>query len=140
MKYRFLANGFCYIFLIIPNGFGAIMSTAFVYESKVGWRGVFYLLTGLNAACTACWYFFYYPPTFAMKHGHVPGRRRQYIKDFDYVGASLATLGLLLFLMGLSWGGTTYPWKSAHVITTVVIGFFTLVAFILYEVYVPLKE
>ena len=140
MKYRFLAHGFCYAWLIIPNGFGAIISTAFVYESKVGWRGTFYLLTALNAACTACWYFFYYPPNFSMKHGHGPGRRMQYLRDFDYLGTFLATLGLLLFLMGLSWGGTVHPWKSAHVIATVVIGFILLVAFVLYEVYVPLKE
>jgi hypothetical protein len=52
----------------------------------------------------------------------------------------LATLGLLLFLMGLSWGGSLHPWGSAHVISTVVIGFLLLVAFFVWEAYMPLKE
>ncbi|KAH8647972.1 fungal trichothecene efflux pump [Xylariales sp. PMI_506] len=137
-KYRFLALGFCYTWLIPPNGFGAIIATAFVYESTVGWRGVFYVLSALNAAATACWFFFYFPPSFNMKHGL--GSRRKYLKEFDYIGTLLATLGLLLFLMGLSWGGTQYPWKSAHVITCIMIGFLLLVGFFTYEVYVPLKE
>ena len=34
--------------------------------------------------------------------------------------------------MGLSWGGSLYPWKSAHVIATLVVGFLTCVAFVLY--------
>lgn len=34
----------------------------------------------------------------------------------------------------------SYPWRSAHVITTIVIGFLLLVGFFVYEVYVPLKE
>jgi len=42
--------------------------------------------------------------------------------------------------MGVSWGGSYYPWKSAHVIVTIVVGFFSLVAFVLYEVLAPLKE
>lgn len=138
IKYRFLANGYCYLFEIIPNGFGAVISYSFIYQTSVGWRGVFYLLIALNALCTASWYFFYHPPTFGMKHGRL--RKIQFLKDFDYAGTVLGGLGLLLFLMGLSWGGVMYPWKSAHVISTVVIGFLLLVAFFLYETYMPLKE
>ncbi|KAF2101751.1 MFS general substrate transporter [Rhizodiscina lignyota] len=138
MRYRILANSYCYLWLIPPNPFGPVVGYAFQYNTRVKWRGVFYLLTGLNALCTASWYFFYHPPTFVMKHGH--GRKLKYIKEFDYIGTALATLGLLLFLMGLSWGGSLYPWKSAHVIACIIIGFLLLVAFFLYEAYMPLKE
>ncbi len=48
--------------------------------------------------------------------------------------------GLLIFLVGISWGGSYYAWKSTHVIATIVLGFFALVAFVLYESLVPLKE
>ena len=41
--------------------------------------------------------------------------------------------------MGISWGGSYYPWKSTHMIATIVVGFF-LVAFVLYKVLAPLKE
>ena len=42
--------------------------------------------------------------------------------------------------MGISWGGALYPWKSAHVIATIIVGFLSLVAFVLYEIFAPLKE
>lgn len=62
------------------------------------------------------------------------------IIDFDFVGLILLVGGLLIFLMGISWGGSYYPWKSAHVIATIVVGFLALVAFVLYEAYMPLAE
>jgi hypothetical protein len=36
--------------------------------------------------------------------------RWQQVKSFDYTGISLFTAGLVLFLLGLSFGGATYPW------------------------------
>ena len=62
------------------------------------------------------------------------------MKDFDFVGLILLVGGLLIFLMGISWGGSYYPWKSTHVIATIVVGFLALVAFVIYESFVPLKE
>lgn len=56
----------------------------------------------------------------------------QELKDLDYVGMFLFISGSLLFLMGLSWGGSSYPWDSAHVIATIVVGFCLCVAFVLY--------
>ena len=44
------------------------------------------------------------------------------------------------FILGLSWGGSVYPWKDAHVIATLIVGFLCLVALFVYEAYVPLKE
>jgi hypothetical protein len=46
----------------------------------------------------------------------------------------------VLFLFGLSSGGAVYPWESPEVLSFILIGFFTLVAFVLYECYMPLKE
>lgn len=73
-----------------------------------------------------------------MKHGE--GRKWRFIKQFDYVGTLMVALGLLLFFMGLSWGGVLYAWDSAHVITTIVVGAMLLIAFGLYEAFMPLKE
>jgi hypothetical protein len=42
--------------------------------------------------------------------------------------------------MGLNWGGASWPWDSAHVISTIVVGFFALVAFVVWECYMNLKE
>ncbi|KAF1989204.1 fungal trichothecene efflux pump [Aulographum hederae CBS 113979] len=137
-KWRFLAQGYVFLWGIPSSGFAPVIAYAFVFQTGVGWRGIYYLLIGLNGACTAAWYFFYYPPSFAMKHGSA--RKMRFLKEFDYIGTLMVTLGLLLLLMGLSWGGTLHPWISAHVIATIVIGFILLVAFVLYETFVPLKE
>ena len=64
----------------------------------------------------------------------------QQFKDFDFIGCILFTAGLLLFVMGLSWGGSLYAWKSSHVIATIVVGSLCLIAFFLWEIYMPLKE
>lgn len=59
----------------------------------------------------------------------------QQFKRLDFVGLVLFTGGLCLFLIGLSWGSGTYPWADAHVIATIVVGFVSLVAFVLYGEY-----
>jgi MFS family permease len=138
MKWRFLATGFTFAWAIPLSGLAPAISYAFIFKTSVGWRGIFYLLIALNTLCTAGWFFFYHPPTFHMKH--TTGRKTQFIKEFDYIGSLLMALGLMLFLMGLSWGGALHPWNSAHVISTIVIGFLCLVAFFVYETFAPLKE
>jgi hypothetical protein len=63
-----------------------------------------------------------------------------WIKHFDYVGTLLFTAGFVVFLLGLSWGGSLYAWKSAPVLSAILGGFATLVVFVLWECYGPLKE
>lgn len=138
MKYRFFANGYAFCWLILSNGFGSVIAYSFIYQTSSGWRGIFYLLIAMNVVCTACWYFCYYPPSFEMKHSRAS--KMEYIKNFDYMGTFLATLGQLLFLMGLSWGGTLHPWRSGHVIGTIVVGFLLIVAFFVWEAKANLKE
>ena len=50
----------------------------------------------------------------------------------DLGGTVLFVGGLILFLIGISWGGTQYPWKSGHVIGMILGGAATLVIFVLY--------
>lgn len=81
---------------------------------------------------------FYFPPTF---HEKFSDRKPiQQLKELDYIGIFLFVAGLFVFLLGLSWGGQQYPWKSAEVIATLVIGGVTMVAFALWETYAKLKE
>ena len=42
--------------------------------------------------------------------------------------------------MGISWGGILHPWKSAHTLSAIIIGGVLLLAFFLWEAYMPLKE
>ncbi len=54
------------------------------------------------------------------------------LKRMDFVGLFLFSGGLAVFLIGLAWGSGTYPWKSAHVIATIVVGAVVLIIFVLY--------
>ena len=51
----------------------------------------------------------------------------------DILGFILLTAGLTLFLTGLNSGGGLYPWASAPVLATLIIGLLCLVAFGVYE-------
>ena len=55
----------------------------------------------------------------------------------DYIGTFLFSSGIVVFLLGLSWGGSVYPWKSAAVICAILLGALTLAVFVVYEIYVP---
>ncbi|CAK7215234.1 hypothetical protein SBRCBS47491_002413 [Sporothrix bragantina] len=138
LQWRFLAQAYVFVWGIPGSGLAPAISYAFIYKTAAGWRGIFYFLIALNAITTALFFFFYHPPTFRMKHASA--NKKKFIKDFDYLGIFLVTLGLLLFLMGISWGGTLHPWKSAAVIVTIVLGFLVIVAFVLWETYGNPKE
>jgi len=57
------------------------------------------------------------------------------LKSLDWVGMFLITAGLSVLLIGLNWGGSSYPWDSANVLATILVGFAALVAFCVWEVY-----
>ena len=63
----------------------------------------------------------------------------QLAKQMDWVGFGLFSLGCILFLIGINWGGRQYDWSSAHVIATIVVGAVVLIVLGFYEVYVPLQ-
>ncbi|KAL1891973.1 hypothetical protein Sste5346_007317 [Sporothrix stenoceras] len=139
MKYRFFGNGFLYIFCIPGSGVAPVLAQTFLSKyPSVGWRGVYYLLIGVNGLGLLCWVLFYHPPTFEMKHRNAS--KMAFVKNFDYVGTVLYLGGLLIFVLGLSWGGSVYPWKSGYVIGTLVAGAVGLIALGFWETFVNLKE
>ncbi|KIW07445.1 uncharacterized protein PV09_02284 [Verruconis gallopava] len=138
VKYRFLANAIIFIFSLPTAGFGAAVSTAFILYTEASWRWVYYFLLILNAVTCALYFFFYQPPTLQDKHGK--GHAWGLIKNFDYVGLILFIAGLVLFILGLSSGGSLYPWKDVHTVSWIVIGCLLIVALLLWETYAPLKE
>jgi hypothetical protein len=78
---------------------------------------------------------FYHPPTYDQLHVHGKTKWQQF-KELDFGGLFLFLAGIVLFIVGLSWGGNTYPWKSAPVLCTIIIGLCCLIVFGLYEQYV----
>ncbi|KAL4810449.1 fungal trichothecene efflux pump [Aspergillus unguis] len=133
-KHRGIALGFLALSTVPTQAFGAIIGHALVQYTKQGWRWVFYLSIITHCLCITLYFLCYYPPTYHMLHA----RSRKAIslwRMLDPLGAILFTAGLLLFLLGLSWGGQMYPWKSGKVIGTIVSGAAVLVAFVFWEIY-----
>ncbi|KAK3641236.1 hypothetical protein LTR56_011476 [Elasticomyces elasticus] len=138
VKWRYLANSYAYIVSIPTNPLAAKIAFS-MQKTPIKWRGSFIFMAGVNALSALCWYLFYHPPTFHMLH------RKKLAKDillhFDWIGLLLYTAGLLIFLMGLSWGGGLYPWSDPHVIGTLVSGGITLFGiFPLWSIFLPLKN
>lgn len=141
LKYRYLGIGFLYFYSIPGSGLAPSIAYAFIEKHpSVGWRGIYWLILAINGAALVCWVFFYFPPSFRMKHRNEEAKVSYWLKNFDWFGFFLMASGFLVFLLGLSWGGTVYPWKSAATITSIVGGFIVMVLFALWEVYAPLKE
>ncbi|KAH9902349.1 fungal trichothecene efflux pump [Xylariomycetidae sp. FL2044] len=131
MRYRFAVNSCAFLWALPSAGFGSAVSVAFITYTGVGWRGAYYVLVASHGTSALLYYLFYYPPTFQQKHG--ADSILQWVKDYDYVGTSLYIVGLLLFILGIFWGGVVYPWRHAAVIAPIVVGFVLLVAVFIYE-------
>jgi MFS family permease len=121
-----------YFWVVTGTVFGPAVSYGFI-DSGAGWRWIYYLITITNGVATILWIIFYHPPTYVMVNSR---SKLEMIKEFDYIGFVLFTGGLLIFLIGLSWGGTVYPWKSAAVIASMICGGLALIVLAVYEHYV----
>ncbi|CAK7221376.1 hypothetical protein SBRCBS47491_004509 [Sporothrix bragantina] len=116
-----------------------LVSWAIILHTN-NWRNCYYVMIGFQTLNLAFLLFFYHPPSFADKkdeHGKSP---RQLLAAFDWLGLFLFVAGCTLFIVGLSWGGTTHPWTSAATLAPIIVGFVTLVALGFYEAHANLKE
>lgn len=95
--------------------FGPIIARTFIANTAAGWRWSYYLGIIINGITLILYQCFYFPPTYDQLH--VSGKTKlQQFKELDFVGILLFIAGTVLFLIGLSWGGTTYPWKSGKLL------------------------
>ncbi|KNG90697.1 MFS drug transporter [Aspergillus nomiae NRRL 13137] len=110
----------------IANGIGPVIGGALSSINKDSWRWIFRLNLPLTAITTLCVLFF-------MPLRKVTGDWKMKLKAIDFVGAFLALGSTAVLLLGLTWGGGEYPWASAHVIATIVVGFAVAVGFVLWQ-------
>ncbi|KAK2873628.1 hypothetical protein FQN49_002217 [Arthroderma sp. PD_2] len=110
----------------LANGIGPVIGGALSSISKDSWRWIFRLNLPLTAITTLCVLFF-------MPLRKVEGNWKVKVKAIDFFGVFLALSGATIFLLGLIWGGGEYAWNSAHVISTLIIGFVICVCFVLWQ-------
>lgn len=84
-----------------------------------GWRIAFWMCLGLHIIVFALFFFFYHPASVPNPRGLSVISR---ILEIDLVGLTLLGCGIVPLMMGLIWGGQTYAWNSAAVISCLVIG------------------
>lgn len=61
--------------------------------------------------------------------------RKEILAQIDFLGMIIGLAGFVVFLMGLLWGGTSYPWSSKHVTVSLGVGAGVIVIFVLWEVF-----
>ncbi|PCG92126.1 Major facilitator superfamily domain, general substrate transporter [Penicillium occitanis (nom. inval.)] len=118
--------------------FGGLFAKLFIANTEKSWRWSYYLNIITCGISVILLVFCYFPPGWDTKHKGVS--KMEGLKKFDYVGFVLYAGGLILVLLGLSWGGSSYAWSSGHVVGCLVVGFVSLVAFALYEIFVPMEQ
>lgn len=65
-----------------------------------------------------------------------PTSTKEKLKRIDLLGILVFITSLTILLFTLTAGGTLYPWKSASVIGSLVVGIFGMIGFLFIEEYV----
>ncbi|ORX56219.1 MFS general substrate transporter [Hesseltinella vesiculosa] len=93
---------------------------------RAGWRAVFYMTTGICVVALLMMFAFLEAP-----------KRNVIVKDelkrIDYLGIVLWFTGVVCLVLGLSWGGSTYAWNSATVLSLLCVSVAVLALFTVWE-------
>ncbi|GAA5971251.1 hypothetical protein JCM11641_008282 [Rhodosporidiobolus odoratus] len=68
-----------------------------------------------------------------VKLNNPEGSFREKLRKMDWIGNFVFIPSMSVLILGLVWGGSTYPWRSAHVIAPIICGALGLVAWFFVE-------
>ncbi|KIX07652.1 uncharacterized protein Z518_02305 [Rhinocladiella mackenziei CBS 650.93] len=110
-RYRSIGLAWTELNLLPSATFGPLIARTLA--TNASWRWVFILgiTTGMIALVGTG--IFYHPPS----HPLIEISRRQLLSELDCLGIFLYSAGITVFLIGLGWGGVSYPWASAPVLS-----------------------
>ncbi|PIB02360.1 putative HC-toxin efflux carrier TOXA [Cercospora beticola] len=118
------------IFSILPFLPSVLYGQLIAYYADWRWLG---LICGLWAFIGLVMVVvFYHPPPRVNSQGMTT---REVLRQIDYVGGILSVGGMLMFMMGMQWGGYQYDWDSAHVLAPLILGVVMIIAFLIWESY-----
>jgi MFS family permease len=99
-------------------------------SERLSWRWIFYInlpfgILALSAIVV------WLPASISVRSSHLQGRAA--LRRIDGAGALCSAAATICLLLGLTWGGNTYPWNSAPVIGLFVMTALLLLVFCLFE-------
>lgn len=112
---------------IIPWSPGTLYAN---WIADSSWRWIGCVVAIWNVLSFAVVAFYYRPPPRVNSLGLT---RREMVRRIDFVGGFLITVSLVFILVGINWGGQNYPWRSAHVLSFLILGIFLMICFCLWE-------
>ncbi|OCT51446.1 Major Facilitator Superfamily protein [Cladophialophora carrionii] len=130
-----LLNGIGY--RMVPPGVGPVIGG---YLTNSNWRYCFVLCAGVSVLSIV--------GIFLLRNDLKPGKvsvsrppvgqsRLQILalglSTLDYGGICLFILGVGLLVLGTAWGGSTYPWSSGAVLSSLTLGSIFFILFLVYE-------
>lgn len=125
--------------LVTPfAGFGSIIARELIEYTSFGWRWCYMINVIFNSVTLILLVLCYFPPK--LQDLHTKWTWKTELKKLDYGGILIFTAISVLILVALNWGGSTYPWKDAHVLGPLITGAVLIPVFALYETYMPLEQ
>jgi len=121
-RYQGYMGGVFAIASVIGPLIGGFLTQHASSSVAAGWRWVFYVNLPVGAVALV---------VIALVLQDDPAERRQHRIDYEGVAALVVGAGMLT--LGLTWGGTQYPWSSWQVIAAFIAGVVGVVAFIAVE-------
>ncbi|KAJ1964012.1 hypothetical protein IWQ62_003054 [Dispira parvispora] len=97
-----------------------------VLTDKVTWRWIFYINLPIGAVAIVIVLLFLRIP-------HQRSSLWSKLGRIDYLGTGTLVAGVVFLLLGLMWGGNTYPWSDVRIITFLSLAAALLVAFVIVE-------
>ncbi|KAF2491932.1 trichothecene efflux pump [Lophium mytilinum] len=130
-NYRSVASGIFESTLALAQAFGPVIGTVMVKYAS--WRAAYWLPFAMNFFAGSLVFFFYHPVNqYIREEGKTVW---QQALALDWIGTFLLISGLVLFLLGITFGGSQFPWVSAGTLAPLCIGFVLLVILGFYEAY-----
>ncbi|KAI9814062.1 MAG: hypothetical protein M1827_003526 [Pycnora praestabilis] len=124
MRSRGIYFGIIGMVWAIASALGPVLGG--VFTEKVSWRWCFYINLPCDALAFAILFFFLDIET--PKTPLVAG-----LKAIDWLGSLTIVGGTIMILLGLEFGGVSFPWGSATVVCLIVFGFVVIGLFFLNE-------
>lgn len=127
LRYRGQYFAFISAMWSLGAGLGPILGGGFADIGQ--WRWIFWIhvpICGLALLATP----------FAVRLPPPEGSKREKLAQLDYIGAFLVVGSTTSLVLGLTLGGTAYPWGSPNVLVPLIVGFLALIVTGVYEYYV----